>query len=262
MINVFSNTASIITYHFFSRDNSTGCTCSVQNLEKHLAILSTSYSVLPLFDLLTALENNELLPSNTVCIMLDDGDQSFYKYAWPLFKAYNIPLHINLTCAFIGQQDLSYPSNTIMSYHQIEDLLKTDLVSLGSHSMTHKKMDSLTVEELKHEIFESQKIIANIQGDCITFTYPYGDHRYVTRHSELLLLEAGYRYAFTTTSGLLKKGVDRYRIGRCSVLGHVNAKKFKFMASGFHSFLRQFKDKITGKKFYNQLSPGGRIGQN
>ncbi|HEC99035.1 MAG TPA: polysaccharide deacetylase family protein, partial [Proteobacteria bacterium] len=134
------------------------------------------------------------------------------------------------------------------------------LVTLGSHTMSHRKINQLSEADLIYEIQESKKIVDKLQGHCETFAYPYGDSSFVTAQSESVISESGYKYAFTTTGGVLRKGTDRFRIGRSNIQGCVSLEKLYFFCRGIHPKLRFFRDRIVKNRFYNAKSPAGLIG--
>ena len=252
--------AVIITYHFFDKSVSKGCTCSISDLDHHLTYLTKYCSIASISEILMRLETGHPLPPRTVCIMVDDGDESFYELGWPIFRKHRIPLHLNLTCGFMGKEDKSNPQHQIIDNDRILELLDSSLVSLGSHSMTHPRMTSLPESQLEYELGESKEIIETLQGYCDTFAYPYGNHRYVTLQSEHLLYRLRYRYAFTTTGGVVKKGCDRYRIGRSNIASKVSQLKLASLANGAHPTLRYYKDRFIGRHFYSSRSEMALIG--
>lgn len=252
--------AAIIVYHFFHKGESRGCFCNVHELKRQLAFIKSRFCVLSVETLLEDLEQGKEFDKTTVALMIDDGDESIHSLGYPVFRDMAIPVHVNLSCGFIGRDDPSYPGNRGMNTVQLGHLLKDGLVTFGSHGMTHRKMDALDAQEVEFEIVESKKIIESIQGQCRTFIYPYGDARFVTRTSESCLKAAGYEYAFTTTAGLVKAGVDRFRIPRTCLRNQVSNLKLLMIGKGWHPLARAGRDWLMGKRFYGATSPGGRIG--
>jgi Predicted xylanase/chitin deacetylase len=67
---------------------------------------------------------------------------------------------------------------------KIKELYDTGLVEIGSHTVTHPYLDTLTEEQLDYELSESKAYLEGIiNGEVTSFAYPYGtnfDSREIT----------------------------------------------------------------------------------
>jgi peptidoglycan/xylan/chitin deacetylase (PgdA/CDA1 family) len=94
-----------------------------------------------------------------------------------------------------------------------EELGRLDprLVSIGSHTLTHPILTTLTEPEAEVEIGESRRLIEKRLGRaCEFFCYPNGD---ISRFA-LQCVRQHYRAALTVTSDWVKPGCDPHLVPR------------------------------------------------
>src|SRR5258706_16013836 len=78
---------------------------------------------------------------------------------------------------------------------------KRGLVEFGSHTMRHRSLPSISLEEARWEIFESRKRLENKLGrSIVAFAYPYGAGAYVPAIRDAAR-EAGYAFDFGIRQG-------------------------------------------------------------
>ncbi|MCX7695443.1 MAG: polysaccharide deacetylase family protein, partial [Caloramator sp.] len=91
------------------------------------------FNIISLRYLLLAIDGQAKLPPNAVVITFDDGLESFYTYAYPLLKKYNMPA-IN----FVITKRIDYkPQNTsleFMNRTQLKEMLKSGIIDIQSHT--------------------------------------------------------------------------------------------------------------------------------
>lgn len=75
-----------------------------QTFELHLQYLRTQCNVVPISDLIKALESRESLPPRTVVITFDDGWRDNFSEAFPLLKKYGLPAAIFLATDYVGNK--------------------------------------------------------------------------------------------------------------------------------------------------------------
>jgi peptidoglycan/xylan/chitin deacetylase (PgdA/CDA1 family) len=88
-------------------------------------------------------------------------------------------------------------------------------ICIGSHTQTHQIVTMLSTDAARQELRESKAAIEGaFSKSCDTFAYPNGDCSSETRK---LLVEAGYRLAFTTMCGAWTPNSDPLAIPRVNV---------------------------------------------
>jgi|GEM_PF-1120443 len=102
-----------------------------------------------------------------ISVTFDDGWESIYSKAAPLFQKYGIP-----TTQYVlsGQEN----SPLYMTYAQIKSLRLAGH-EIGCHSIDHKDLTTLTPDELTRELTECKQVIEKQVGGQVTeFAAPYG----------------------------------------------------------------------------------------
>lgn len=91
---------------------------------------------------------------------------------------------------------------------------------IGSHTLSHRVLATLSPEEQEHEIRESKRSVETVLGrEVLSFAYPVGGPQHINDHSVRLAREAGYQQAFTFLTGMASLPLaDRFRIPRESAV--------------------------------------------
>ncbi len=136
-------------------------------------------------------------------LTFDDGYLDNYQNLFPLLKKYNIKAVIFILAdsqynhwdVAVGEIEAE-----LMGYQQISELSESGLVEIASHGLTHKRLPSLSDNELKIELEQSkQKIEEIINDEVISFAYPWGD---CGDREKQAVKDAKYEFAVTTDSGI------------------------------------------------------------
>ena len=147
-----------------------------------------------------------------VVVTMDDGDPSVIDNAAPVFERHAIPYAVYVIPGRIGQKNH-------MGKAQIRELSDRG-AEIGSHTMTHRSVTSLTAAELADELIRSKKQIEDITGRPVTsFAYPFGTLRDFDRRAGEALRKAGYEIAFTSQHGPVTEGLDPMFLPRIKVEG-------------------------------------------
>jgi peptidoglycan/xylan/chitin deacetylase (PgdA/CDA1 family) len=172
--------------------------------EKQLRYLRNAgfYSV-ALNDWLNAMITGRPLPGRALAFTFDGGYQDFYEYAFPLLKSYGFNATVFLVTDFIGgsnQWNEAYREKVrLMGWEEIRHL-KTEGISFGSHSVSHRSLISLSPAEIVHEAAQSRALLERELGIPVkTFAYPYGYLDTVVQH---LIGACGYTIALSNSFGL------------------------------------------------------------
>lgn len=144
--------------------------------------------------------------SKSIALSFDDGYSDFYTNAFPLLKKYGFTATVYVISSKDGGQYLSWD--------QIKELSSAG-IEIGSHTVNHKGLDKLSIEDQRYEIFQSKKDIEEHLGKTISsFCYPSGKYN---QNTEQLVKEAGYENAVTTKGGGYNLNEDHYILQRVRV---------------------------------------------
>lgn len=172
----------------------------------------------------------EILPLDTllngprrrgVFLTFDDGETSFYEHAWPLLKHYSYP-----ACLFVIAERIGAAG--YMNKEQLNELVGSGLITIGSHTMGHRFLPELTDSQIQAELAGSKAFIEAAVCRSVNFlAYPWGGF---TPRIEEAARQAGYLLAFTTNQGF--KGTrgawDPFAVKRMTIKAGERA--FSFMA--------------------------------
>lgn len=148
-------------------------------------------------------------------VTFDDGVESLAENALPELKKRKIPATVFISTealgGFFGPEGCA---EKVMSVGQLRRL-PSGLVSVGSHTMTHPLLPSMTEAEARREISGSRAKLEEILNKRITlFSFPYGafNQRLVE-----CCREAGYERVFTTLPTLAFSDSREFATGRVRV---------------------------------------------
>lgn len=188
--------------------------------EGHLQLLAnTHYTTYFVKDIPDILKGVILFKPDSVVLTFDDGYEDFYTDAFPLLKKYNIKSTIYVVADFIGKKNY-------MTESQIREIVESNLVELGSHSMKHQKLTLMPINVARKEITDSkEKLEKRFNVKIQTFAYPYG-----TFSPKLidLVKEASYSAGVSTVKGIDQSNnnlffLSRVRAGTISKQGLIKA---------------------------------------
>ncbi len=106
-------------------------------------------------------------------------------------------------------------THSMLSATELAELVRGDLIEIGSHTSTHALLDALPEAQQRAEIVRSKARLEEILGLRVDhFAYPYG--RY-TEATISILRSAGFACACTTNAGLVDKYSDRLQLPRLTI---------------------------------------------
>lgn len=150
-----------------------------------------------------------------VCLTFDDGYRDNYTVALPLLKHLDVPFAIYITTGFIDNQLPMwwYPDENLGLKH--EELLTLDaepLCTIGAHSVSHQRLDTLISENQRKEIADSKYILEQQLGHPVDhFSYPHGAYNDDTI---AIVRNCGFRTALMAWGGTVRLGDNPFLLHR------------------------------------------------
>jgi peptidoglycan/xylan/chitin deacetylase (PgdA/CDA1 family) len=207
-----------------------------------------------------------------VAVTFDDGFQCVIENALPELIQRKIPSTLFVPTGYFGQpatwDGISTHSDhreTVMTVDQLQKL-PSDLISIGSHTITHSSLPRLTEEEIRRELYESRQKLESITGrDIKLLSFPYGEY------NETVIKwarQTGYEHVFTTIPKLVYSVPEDYVIGRISVEPTDWSLEFRLKLLGAYrwlpfAFALKRKLRSTVRKYFvpiylslNSIQPG------
>lgn len=172
--------ATIVLYHHVSESTPASTSIAPAVFRQHMDHLrDDGFNVMPLPDLLEALQARREIPDKTVAITFDDGYLSIFDTAFPLLQEYGFPFTV-----FINTQPLNDRMAGYMSWEQVKSMSDAG-VTIANHMENHPHMvDALPGEDqnardarLREELLRAQaRIKAETGQDHRFIAYPYGEY--------------------------------------------------------------------------------------
>lgn len=215
----------VMMYHFFydaETDKPTKGTNShsIQSVREQLQFLwESGYVTITMDELYEWLNGNIELPRRCILLTSDDGQDNFFELVQPELHKYGF-----IATSFV-----------ITSYRK-NIPYKLTLPNIELHSHTHNMhrgqiasggipdnrgmMQGVSVEEGVKDLKQSVEILNGTQY----FAYPFGTYG---GNSKKILSEAGFRLAFTTHGGVVRRGDDPLQLNRLRVSGSMSLSNYK-----------------------------------
>jgi peptidoglycan/xylan/chitin deacetylase (PgdA/CDA1 family) len=171
---------SILAYHDVSFKKSVLST-PVEIFRSQMDWLKIAgFEVLPLSEIVSRINQGSILPERAVCITFDDGLSGVYDHAFPILRYYGYPAVLFLVTAFCGREN-NWPGqpeglsvSPMVNWQQVQEMEASGL-SVGSHTMSHPRLDQLDESWVQIELNQSKEEIASHLNHSVDwFAYPYG----------------------------------------------------------------------------------------
>lgn len=207
-----SGDAIVLNYHdVFPRRTSESVWWDVtpQEFEQQMGWLKArGANFISLKQLRRHLTQNASLPKNPVALTFDDNHQGFYDYIYPILKREKIPAAMFVHTDFVGRGG----ARARMSWDTLRKLDREGLVTIGSHTASHRDLTQLSQAEQRRELLESKWVLERQLGRPIAYiAYPEGKADAITFK---LAREAGYAMGFTIDWRLPAESPDMLAVGR------------------------------------------------
>ena len=150
-----------------------------------------------------------------VCLTFDDGYQDNYDIAYPILKQENVPFAIYVTTGFIDNRIPMWwyqGDNWGISTESLKALDADPLCTIGAHTVSHSKLDTLSPEEQREEIMQSKQELEALLGHPIRhFSYPHGAYNADTLS---IINQQTFRSALLAWGGNTRRSVNPLMLPR------------------------------------------------
>jgi len=174
----------VLIYHRVGSGTDSFIDVPLPVFKAQLDYLQENYEIVSLDGAVDAIQTMGLR-NNVAVLTFDDGYYDFYTNALPVLQRRNLPAVLYLATYFIetGQRfpwDAKFTGNKgasvrPLTWGELQDIAKFNLVTLGSHTHTHPRLDRISCNELEEEITVSSALIETNLGIRPThFASPMG----------------------------------------------------------------------------------------
>lgn len=216
----------ILLYHAIGtklEHDSYGLSISKETFFEHMMFLKENYEIIPIDD---DYVNN--LDRNTVSITFDDGYEDNL-YALEICEKLNIPFTLYITTGMIAKKNY-------LNRDQILKFANSKVCALGTHSVTHPHLDTLSYEEQYTELQKSKRTLEEIVGYEITYmSFPHGNYN---NNTLKILDEVGYNITSSSHIGLnTKRNIKLKELKRIEIISSDNIVDLNKKILGYYDYL-------------------------
>lgn len=191
-------------------------------------------------------------------LTFDDAFQSVIKYALPELYQRKIPSTIFVPVGCLGKKpewlkDIDHPEKNeiVASALQLREL-NNEFVSIGSHSVNHPNLTTLSESEIYHELYGSKTKLEKLVSYPINnIAFPFG--AYNSRILELCK-KTGYKHVFTTKPNIPYSSTCSFEKGRVGINPWDWTIEYRLKILGAYSWM-PYISKIKNSIKYLFISP-------
>jgi len=170
-------------------------------------LLRHGYTPMLFRELAEAEDGRRGLPARPALVTFDDGYANNFELAYPVLRELGVKANIFLVYETIDRHNAWHDPATepwlrMLSWAQVREMQDSGLVEFGSHTMRHRHLPSIPLEEARWELTESKlRLEEKLGRTMIGFAYPYGGGAYAPA-VRAAARAAGYRYDFGIRQGI------------------------------------------------------------
>ncbi|MGQ9687491.1 MAG: polysaccharide deacetylase family protein [Desulfobaccales bacterium] len=224
----------VLCYHRFGPTVADSMTVTTKVFEAQLQWLKDNgYTVIPLRTLVNyLLGQGPPPPPKSVVITADDAHKSVYTEMWPLVRKYKIPVTLFIYPSCVSKV------NYAMTWEQLEELKKTGLFDMQSHTYWHpnfkKEKKKLKPEEYQKlvdtQLRKAKNFLEKKFGTTVDLlAWPFGIY---DEELEKEAAKAGYVVAFSIDRRHAGKGERNMAQPRYLMVNGDGTKNFAAIVSG------------------------------
>ncbi len=234
---------TILTYHSISNEIELDETVTPEEFEKQLQYIKENYKVISLEEAVEYLQTDIEKLSDSIVITFDDGYSDNYHNAYPLLKKHSFPATIFLISDLVNDKGRKY-----LSRLQIGEM-KSNNISFGSHTISHRILTGLENEEIIKEIKGSKDILESQIGNRIdSFAYPVGTRSDFDDAITEIVKEYKYTCACSNVYGMNDENSDTFALKRIGIETTDNFFIFKQKLDGALNIMS-----LKDTKFFQEL---------
>ena len=176
-------------------------------------------------------------------ITIDDGYAALLDEAMPFLLDRGVPVTLFVPFGLLGKSLVRAGNNVrLMTAAEVQDVAKAGC-AVGSHSLTHRELPTLTDDEALKEIRDSRSALEELVRHPISaFSYPRG--KFAPRHADMVR-RSGYTYAVITANRAVAGDTDPFLLPRLRVDAATTWTKFRLKLTTLGDRYVRLRDRIS-----------------
>ncbi len=176
-----------------------------ETFRRHIrAIAESGRTSISFGDLADGLAGRQPMAQHSVVVTFDDGFADNLD-AVAICDEYRLHVSAFITTDYLGRDAMLTPA-------QARELAAQANVEVGSHTVSHRRLDELTRSEINRELRDSRERLEDIlSGPVSTLAYPYGNY---DERVKRIAAAAGYRGAAAVRMALSHPADDPFAVAR------------------------------------------------
>jgi peptidoglycan/xylan/chitin deacetylase (PgdA/CDA1 family) len=219
----------VLTYHNLAADDVEGFTRQMNHLRR---------TAIPVFP-------DEKPPAGgktSTAVTFDDGFANVFEYGMPILAALKIPAVVFIPTRYIGSRpgwlrpghQCPCADQDLVSASTIRSI-NAQLVRVGSHGVTHRRLSCLDLHELKAELATSKNVLEEMTGRPVRLlSLPYGSGTPVVHEAAKRM---GYERVFSNVPLWTNRSTEGVLAGRVDVSPHDSLVEFHLKAVGAYQWM-------------------------
>jgi peptidoglycan/xylan/chitin deacetylase (PgdA/CDA1 family) len=141
-----------------------------------------------------------------LAITFDDGLASVIRNAAPILAESGAPWEVFVVTDWADGQSAA-EGGTIMGWHDLTLLARDPRVTIGSHSVSHVRLNQLAPDALRRELQESRRVLESRLGLPIrSLAIPFGQSGDWSPECQSMALDAGYTRVYAQAEETRTRG--------------------------------------------------------
>lgn len=214
--------------------------------QEQLRYMRSMGEIISMDDAVSVLAGDRPLDGRYFCISFDDGYKSCVTNALPILAEHQAPATFFVATAYLGAAEGERSPDLMgrigaydrsltefMTWDDCRQLVSAGM-QVGSHSVTHRQLISLSTAEVEHELRESKASIEReLSVPCHHFACPKGqpDVHFVAGRDPAVAQRLGYRSFCTTRRGTVHQVPNALLLSRDHLIASWPVRQLRYFFS-------------------------------
>ncbi len=233
---------TVLCYHSVAYGWDDPVSIEPPDFEHQCKLLRRRGGIVPLAAVHDRLATGVAPPARTTVLTFDDGFADFAVHAAPILQRYGLPATLYVVAGSVAHPGVRVDWIRGLAPEDAPPLLSADQIrelrdrgwGIGSHSMAHRDLPTLSEAECLSDLSESRTMLSDLLGEAVTtLAYPFGRH---APHVRRAARRAGYDFALALPEG--PEAAGSFAVPRTGIYRGNPIWKFRIKTSRWYPAVR------------------------